>query len=151
MFIEELAKKQLKVADINKLRDRYEGIDFLYNLKKRFYTLFALENMTGLKIVQKEKNPDSFLKDIIVFKKKKFQIVCFEFGEIPTFEVPVVNDILFSIVKNESEIFICGYGDAKMVNENIINSKNVSAVSKKQNVYFNGIEKLKKIEDVFKN
>ena len=138
----------LGLKNLNQLRDRYEGQAFLDKTLKNYGGLVACQKHLGLEVTTIE---DLNIKDFrpqIKAENLVYDIKVFEFGQLPDLELnSIKNAIIFVIQKDKSTFSICGFGDKKMVLNNLVDSSNetVNSVNLKK---FIGFSSLKPIDGI---
>lgn len=138
----------LGLKNLNQLRDRYEGQTFLDKTIKNYGGLVACQKHLNKEVTTiselniKDFKPQIFGKDLL------YDIKVFDFGELPVLELESIeNPIIFVIQKDKSTFSICGYGDKKLILQNLIDSNNetVNSVNLKN---FIGFSFLKTIDEI---
>ena len=132
--------KKLGLTGMGALRDRFDGQLFLDKNRARLFSNLALREYLGESInIRNEKLIDEN-KKYVVFKEKKYQILVFQFGQLPRINsVEISTDVILVCQRDKFANSIIG-----IVSEKSIKDKNNL---KRNDNYFDfiGFDKIEEI------
>ena len=105
-------------TNLNELRDRFDGVAFIDKFSLKISGVMALEKKLKIEIIDWEKiNPKNYTPKINI-AGKKVDVIMSEYGDFPVIEKINKRPAIIIIKKDQKDIWICGYADVKILNEN---------------------------------
>lgn len=108
----------LKLENLNHLRDKYEGVAFIENFKLQIYGVIALEKLLNIELIDWSKTNPKRYNPTIKIKNKLYDVIMSEYGELPVIKKTSKRGALLTIKKNDKDIWICGFADTNILNNN---------------------------------
>ena len=113
-MIDNCALKHLKVDNIYKLKDIYEGASYYENLKNTSLAQVAVEKLLGIKFIDWEKKQQfKNYKPTLNISDIKIEIVACPFGELPLIKKDTLDNIIICLVADNRVVTVCGYMNLK--------------------------------------
>lgn len=147
LIIKKAITQHLGVSDFGKVRDLFEGQEFYDRVLMKVGAIITCNKYLGIDVNIKDiKIAD--LKPKITIKNLSFDIVVFEFGELPVVDKSnIENNCIFVLKKNEIDFQICGYANKKVVIDNLVEVNKVDNFGQ-VNECFTGFNQLQNIREL---
>lgn len=135
--IQQLVLRLLKLKDLNKLRDRFEGVRFYERLRKDIKGLLAVERLLGVRLMNWDIESASDLDLPIEIGGKAYHVRTVEYGQWPIVLPSSFQNIILNITKGSDTVWVVGTATSESVRDNIR-----PAVSKNPLATVSGVELL---------
>ena len=151
--IQDCVMNALGLKNLNELRDKFEGVAFIDRFSLKISGVMALEKKLKKELIDWEKvNPKNYIPKIVV-SGKEIDVVMSEYGEFPVIEKSNKRPAIITVRKDKKDIWICGFADAKTLNENqdikFLKGEMMKGLDTKTTfVGFNALKPFKTIEEL---
>lgn len=139
--VQNQALRILKLDNINKLRDKHEGVMFYNNFSKEVLGAYALGKHLGVNLVDLTSPISKNFIAEINLNNTKVLVSIFNYGEFPLVDMSSILPTIFMIRRNQEMFYVCGLALPKIITENTFAPTTYSPMNSKRE-YFYGFDKL---------
>lgn len=116
--IQECAINHLKVRDIGKLRDKYEGQRYYDILRLDIISEYVFEKHLSLGDFDWESRlSKNYKRKSYQFEGQEINLVNFSIGTFPKFDPDSISNVVFVYIKPELKCYISGFASKKLISE----------------------------------
>lgn len=117
--IQQLVLRLLKLKDLNKLRDRFEGVRFYERLRKDIKGLIAVERILGVRLMNWDMGRAGDLELPFDIGGKTFHVKTIEYGQWPIVLPSGFENIILNITKGTDTIWVVGTASRESIKNSI--------------------------------
>lgn len=148
-FIQNKVLAELKLKDLNELRDKFEGQQYYTNQLNKCLPIIALEKVVKVKLVDWQSIKLKQIKSSLIIEGTKINIICSSYGQVPQIEIDSKLPSIFVIANGLKEVWICGIGSNKLIQNYIVRERQIGIGSQSKMVGdFIGLNHLKKFNSM---
>ncbi|WP_126652985.1 hypothetical protein [Chryseobacterium aureum] len=146
-LIQNKVLKELKLKNLNELRDKFEGEQFYKNRLSKCLPIVSLEKLLKIKLFDWEKSELKNIQSDITISDLKIRLNLSMYGSTPEVEKDSEYPVIFFILNNLKEVWICGFASNKTIKKYHGKERTIGIGSKsKEVIEFNGFSHLKKFD-----
>ena len=113
-MIDNCTLKHLKVDNIYKLKDIYEGASYYENFKNTSLAQVAVEKLLGIKFIDWERKQQfKNYKPTLSISDIKLEIIACPFGELPLIKKDTLDNVIICLVADNRVVTVCGFINLK--------------------------------------
>jgi hypothetical protein len=148
-LIQNKVLKELKLKDLNELRDRFEGEQFYNNRLSKCLPIVSLEKLLKIKLFDWEKSELKDIQSNIIISDTKISLNLSLYGGTPEIDKDTDLPAIFFILNNRKEVWICGFASNGTIKKHQGKQRTIGIGSKsKEVVEFTGFNHLKKFDSL---
>ena len=106
--VRERVVNYFQLKDINQLRDKFEGVAFLDKIYKRAIAIWISSKILNTTLIDLDNFEPQNITLSFLFDNKKWEIVIFDYGEIPKIDINLGTNYLIILKRNNSCFYFCG-------------------------------------------
>lgn len=116
--IEDVVMRALDIDNMNKLRDKFEGVAFIEKFTEKIVGIIVLEKKLKVNYINWETLNPIYFQPKIVVKNTEIDIITCAYGTFPIINRINNNPAIIFIKKDKRDIWICGFADRQVLNNN---------------------------------
>ena len=116
--VQECVMKALKLDNLNQLRDKFEGLDFIERFSVKIFGVIALEKIIKMNLIDWDNiDPKNYVPRVNLFGKD-IDIIMSNYGEFPVIEKQSKFPAILTVKNTHKSVWICGFADVDTLNKN---------------------------------
>lgn len=109
--VRESVLKSLNLANLNELRDKFEGVAFYDNFYQKISGVIAVEKVLKQNLIDWNNIAPKNYSPLIQINDRTIQVVTAQFGVFPVIQQTILYPIILVIQKEEKVLWVIGYSD----------------------------------------
>lgn len=149
-IVDNCVLKHLKVDNIYKLKDIYEGNSYYESFKIRTFSEVAVEKILNINYIDwNKKELYKKYKPLLNIGDNKIEVIGAEYGQLPFINKDCLKEVIICLVALDRTVSVCGYINLETENIQYLKSNNVvlkglgKFISFDKIIPFNNLEELK--------
>lgn len=141
--------KELRIKDLNQLRDMFEGEQFYKNKMNIYLPIISLEIFLQTKLFDWENSKIIDFPEYIILSNQRVDLNLTPFGKTSEFDVNSNYPTIFFVLNNTKEVWLCGFGSTEIIKKFQGKKRRIGIGSKSRDVVeFEGFNHLKKFNSL---